>query len=146
MRRDASSSNDAKKNDAMEAMAHLDEKQDLVTKNDEKILQKEIELKEVKEKLKTLEKVVQDLNCKFQQILEVNNILAKQLQDKTELCVGAKEIQTRLEVENQNLKAENQNLKAILYNMEEKGAACQKVQIGKSYFIVKHQSQSEVIK
>ena len=45
-----------------------------MTKNDEKVLQKETELKEVKEKLEDHEKVVGELDRQYQQALEEKNI------------------------------------------------------------------------
>ena len=74
-------------------MDHLDEKQNLVAKNEENVLQ--TELKEVKEKLETHEKVVQDLDRQYQQALEEKNILAEQLQAETELCAEAEEMRAR---------------------------------------------------
>ena len=67
-----------------------------MTKNDEKVLQKETELKEVKEKLESHEKVVGDLDRQYQQALEEKNILAEQLQAETELCAEAEEMRARL--------------------------------------------------
>ena len=67
-----------------------------MTKNDEKVLQKETELKEVKEKLESHEKVVGDLDRQYQQALEEKSILAEQLQAETELCAEAEEMRARL--------------------------------------------------
>ena len=67
-----------------------------MTKNDEKVMQKEVELKEVKEKLEEHEKVVGDLDRQYQQALEEKNILAEQLQAETELCAEAEEMRARL--------------------------------------------------
>ena len=69
-----------------------------MTKNDEKVLQKENELKEVKEKLEVHEKAVNDLEKQFNQALEEKNILAEQLQAETELCAEAEEMRARLEL------------------------------------------------
>lgn len=66
-----------------------------VTKNDEKVLQKESELKEVKDKLEQHERVVSDLDRQYQQALEEKNILAEQLQAETELCAEAEEMRAR---------------------------------------------------
>ena len=66
-----------------------------VTKNDEKVLQKETELKNVKEKLEQHEQVVGDLDRQYQQALEEKNILAEQLQAETELCAEAEEMRAR---------------------------------------------------
>lgn len=66
-----------------------------MTKNDEVVLQKENELKEVKEKLDQHEKVVSELDRQYQQALEEKNILAEQLQAETELCAEAEEMRAR---------------------------------------------------
>ena len=59
------------------------------------MLQKETELKEVKEKLEAHEKSVQELDKQYQQALEEKNILAEQLQAETELCAEAEEMRAR---------------------------------------------------
>merc|ERR1712025_1505322 len=82
-----------------------------VTKNDEKVMQKETELKEVKEKLEEHEKVVGDLDRQYQQALEEKNILAEQLQAETELCAEAEEMRARFA-------ARKQELEEILHDME----------------------------
>ena len=60
------------------------------------MLQKETELKEVKEKLESHEKVVGELDRQYQQALEEKSILAEQLQAETELCAEAEEMRARL--------------------------------------------------
>merc|ERR1712106_893529 len=82
-----------------------------VTKNDEKVLQKETELKEVKEKLESHEKVVGDLDRQYQQALEEKSILAEQLQAETELCAEAEEMRARLA-------ARKQEMEEIIHDME----------------------------
>merc|ERR1712029_12667 len=82
-----------------------------VTKNDEKVMQKETELKEITEKLEEHEKVVGDLDRQYQQALEEKNILAEQLQAETELCAEAEEMRARLA-------ARKQELEEILHDME----------------------------
>merc|ERR1719323_1319678 len=82
-----------------------------VTKNDEKVMQKEQELKEVKDKLESHEQVVADLDRQYQQALEEKNILAEQLQAETELCAEAEEMRARLA-------ARKQELEEILHDME----------------------------
>ena len=67
-----------------------------VTKNDEKVMQKEVELKEITERLQTHEAEVQSLNKQYEQALEEKNILAEQLQAETELCAEAEEMRARL--------------------------------------------------
>lgn len=66
-----------------------------MTKNDEKVLQKENELREVKEKLDHYEKAVGELDKQHQQALEEKSILAEQLQAETELCAEAEEMRAR---------------------------------------------------
>ena len=58
-------------------------------------MQKEQELKEVKDKLESHEQVVADLDRQYQQALEEKNILAEQLQAETELCAEAEEMRAR---------------------------------------------------
>merc|ERR1719225_154896 len=82
-----------------------------VTKNDEKVMQKEVELRETKEKLIEHEQVVQDLDKQYQQAMEEKNILAEQLQAETELCAEAEEMRARLA-------ARKQELEEILHDME----------------------------
>eukprot|EP00095_Tigriopus_kingsejongensis_P005814 maker-scaffold716_size107355-snap-gene-0.26 protein:Tk05814 transcript:maker-scaffold716_size107355-snap-gene-0.26-mRNA-1 annotation:"myosin heavy non-muscle-like isoform 1" len=82
-----------------------------VTKNDEKVLQKENELKDVKDRLEQHEKSVSELDKQYQQALEEKNILAEQLQAETELCAEAEEMRARLA-------ARKQELEEILHDME----------------------------
>merc|ERR1719234_2465181 len=53
-----------------------------VTKNDEKVLQKETELKEITEKLQKHETEVQNLDKQYQQALEEKNVLEEQLEEE----------------------------------------------------------------
>merc|ERR1719385_126596 len=92
-----------------------------VTKNDEKVLQKETELKEITEKLQKHETEVQNLDKQYQQALEEKNILAEQLQAETELCAEAEEMRARLA-------ARKQEMEEIIHDME---ASRQKLQIEK---------------
>merc|ERR1719419_2035562 len=82
-----------------------------VTKNDEKVMQKEVELRETKEKLIEHEQVVQNLDKQYQQAMEEKNILAEQLQAETELCAEAEEMRARLA-------ARKQELEEIIHDME----------------------------
>merc|ERR1719264_1614243 len=82
-----------------------------VTKNDEKVLQKETELKEITEKLQKHETEVQNLDKQYQQALEEKNILAEQLQAETELCAEAEEMRARLA-------ARKQEMEEIIHDME----------------------------
>merc|ERR1719288_462798 len=91
-----------------------------VTKNDEKVMQKETELKEVKEKLEEHEKVVGDLDRQYQQALEEKNILAEQLQAETELCAEAEEMRARLAARKQELEEIIHDMEARIEEEEEK--------------------------
>merc|ERR1719285_1691312 len=82
-----------------------------VTENDEKVLQKETELKEITEKLQKHETKVQNLDKQYQQALEEKNILAEQLQAETELCAEAEEMRARLA-------ARKQEMEEIIHDME----------------------------
>ena len=74
-----------------------------VTKNDEKVMQKETELKEITERLVHHEQEVQNLNKQYEQALEEKNILAEQLQAETELCAEAEEMRARLAARKQEI-------------------------------------------
>ncbi len=74
-----------------------------MTKNDEKVIQKETELRDVKEKLETHEKMVQDLDRQYKQAMEEKNILAEQLQAETELCAEAEEMRARYQTKPINM-------------------------------------------
>merc|ERR1719187_1353446 len=82
-----------------------------VTKNDEKVMQKENELKEITEKLHHHEVEVQNLDKQYQQAMEEKNILAEQLQAETELCAEAEEMRARLA-------ARKQEMEEIIHDME----------------------------
>merc|ERR1719357_2064800 len=111
-----------------------------VTKNDEKVMQKENELKETKERLEQHEKVVADLDRQYAQAMEEKNILAEQLQAETELCAEAEEMRARLA-------ARKQELEEILHDMEarieEEEAARQKLQIEKVQAEAKYKKMEE---
>merc|ERR1719232_715461 len=91
-----------------------------VTKNDEKVMQKEQELKEVKDKLESHEQVVADLDRQYQQALEEKNILAEQLQAETELCAEAEEMRARLAARKQELEEIIHDMEARIEEEEEK--------------------------
>jgi hypothetical protein len=59
------------------------------------VIQKETELRDVKDKLESHEKLVQDLDRQYKQAMEEKNILAEQLQAETELCAEAEEMRAR---------------------------------------------------
>merc|ERR1712117_1000282 len=104
------------------------------TKNDEKVMQKEVELRETKEKLVEHEQVVQNLDRQYQQAMEEKNILAEQLQAETELCAEAEEMRARLAARKQELE-ERKELRLTMQDLEEQleeeEAARQKLQIEK---------------
>ena len=91
-----------------------------VTKNDEKVLQKETELKEITEKLQKHEEQVQGLDKQYQQALEEKNILAEQLQAETELCAEAEEMRARLAARKQEMEEIIHDMEARIEEEEEK--------------------------
>merc|ERR1719402_480271 len=91
-----------------------------VTKNDEKVLQKETELKEITEKLHHHEQEVQSLDKQYQQALEEKNILAEQLQAETELCAEAEEMRARLAARKQEMEEIIHDMEARIEEEEEK--------------------------
>merc|ERR1719259_380567 len=91
-----------------------------VTKNDEKVMQKENELKETKERLEQHEKVVADLDRQYAQAMEEKNILAEQLQAETELCAEAEEMRARLAARKQELEEILHDVEARIEEEEEK--------------------------
>ncbi|XP_059476766.1 myosin heavy chain, non-muscle isoform X1 [Neocloeon triangulifer] len=82
-----------------------------VTKQEEKLVQKEDELKQVREKLETELKVGQEFQRKYELAIEEKNTLAEQLQAETELCAEAEEMRARLA-------ARKQELEDILHELE----------------------------
>lgn len=82
-----------------------------VTKQEEKLMQKEDELKQVKEKLEQHQKLAQEFERKYQQALEEKMVVAEQLQAEVELCTEAEEVRARVQ-------ARKQELEEILHDME----------------------------
>merc|ERR1719348_2276670 len=91
-----------------------------VTKNDEKVIQKEVELKEISEKLDSHEKHMQDLHKQYEQALEEKNILVEQLQAETELCAEAEEMRARLAARKQEMEEIIHDMEARIEEEEEK--------------------------
>merc|ERR1719323_1813201 len=91
-----------------------------VTKNDEKVMQKEVELKEITERLQQHESEVQNLNKQYEQALEEKNILAEQLQAETELCAEAEEMRARLAARKQEMEEIIHDMEARIEEEEEK--------------------------
>merc|ERR1719367_2602119 len=126
-----------------------------VTKNDEKVMQKETELKAVTEKLDHHEKVVNQLENKYDQAIEEKNILAEQLQAETELCAEAEEMRARLAARKQEQEEEKTlkmseerkklqlNIQDLEEQLEEEEAARQKLQIEKVQYDAKVKKYEE---
>merc|ERR1719211_357533 len=91
-----------------------------VTKNDEKVMQKETELKEITERLNHHQQEVQNLNKQYEQALEEKNILAEQLQAETELCAEAEEMRVRLAARKQEMEEIIHDMEARIEEEEEK--------------------------
>lgn len=68
-----------------------------VTKQEEKLTQKEDELKSVREKLDMQLKNAEEYEKRYQQVLEEKTVLAEQLQAEVELCAEAEEMRARYE-------------------------------------------------
>ncbi|KAK9707856.1 Myosin head (motor domain) [Popillia japonica] len=77
-----------------------------VTKQEEKLMQKEDELKQVKDKLEHHVKTAQEYERKFQQAIDEKTALAEQLQAEVELCAEAEEMRARLTARKQELEVE----------------------------------------
>ncbi|GIY03633.1 myosin heavy chain, non-muscle [Caerostris extrusa] len=127
-----------------------------VTKQEEKLNEKEDELKQVKEKMDKIEQESAEVEKKLQQVIDEKNTLAEQLQAETELCAEAEEMRLRLaarkqeleeilhdlearieeeEERNQNLTSEKKklqlNIQDLEEQLEEEEAARQKLQLEK---------------
>lgn len=91
-----------------------------VTKQEEKLVQKEDELKQVREKLDTLAKNTQEYERKYQQALVEKTTLAEQLQAEIELCAEAEESRSRLMARKLELEDMMQELEARVEEEEER--------------------------
>merc|ERR1719357_2057889 len=91
-----------------------------VTKNDEKVMQKENELKEITEKLHVHEQEVANLDKQYQQALQEKIYLAEQLQAETELCAEAEEMRARLAARKQEMEEIIHDMEARIEEEEEK--------------------------
>lgn len=91
-----------------------------VTKQEEKLVQKEDELKQVREKLDSLSRDAQDYERKFQIAMEEKTNLAEQLQAEIELCAEAEEGRMRLAARKQELEEMMQELEARIEEEEER--------------------------
>ncbi|XP_055324456.1 myosin heavy chain, non-muscle isoform X1 [Sitodiplosis mosellana] len=91
-----------------------------VTKQEEKLVQKEDELKQVREKLDVLSRDAQDYERKFQQAIEEKTHLAEQLQAEIELCAEAEESRIRLVARKQELEEMISELESRIVEEEER--------------------------
>ncbi|XP_072011605.1 myosin-10-like isoform X6 [Engystomops pustulosus] len=82
-----------------------------VTRQDEVMQAKVVELQKVKDNHMKTEMELKDMGSKFQQLVEEKNILAEQLQAETELFAEAEEMRARLA-------AKKQELEEILHDLE----------------------------
>ncbi|XP_073422637.1 myosin-10-like isoform X4 [Dendrobates tinctorius] len=82
-----------------------------VTRQDEVMQAKVVELQKVKDSHLQTERELMDMGSKFQQLVEEKNILAEQLQAETELFAEAEEMRARLA-------AKKQELEEILHDLE----------------------------
>ncbi|XP_044734000.1 myosin heavy chain, non-muscle isoform X1 [Chrysoperla carnea] len=94
-----------------------------VTKHEEKLMQKEDELRHVKEKLEVHEKTAQEYERKYQQAMEEKIQLSEQLQAETELCAEAEEMRVRLAARKQELEEILHDLEVRVEEEEERAAA-----------------------
>ncbi|KAH9506277.1 Myosin-9 [Dermatophagoides farinae] len=74
-----------------------------VTKHEDKLLEKEDEIRQVKDKLNKSQQELVELDKKYQQLVTEKNDLSAALQAETELCNEAEEARVRLTVRKQEL-------------------------------------------
>jgi myosin protein heavy chain len=91
-----------------------------VTKHEDKLLEKEDELKQVKEQMLKSEQDVIDLEKKLQQVIDEKSMIAEQLQAETELCAEAEEARLRLAARKQELEEILHDLEARIEEEEER--------------------------
>uniref|UniRef100_W4VRK7 Putative myosin class i heavy chain n=1 Tax=Corethrella appendiculata TaxID=1370023 RepID=W4VRK7_9DIPT len=91
-----------------------------VTKQEEKLVQKEDELRQIRDKLDNLSRSAQEYEKKFQLAMEEKTNLAEQLQAETELCHEAEEGRARLAIRKQELEEIMQDLEARIEEEEER--------------------------
>lgn len=82
-----------------------------VTKQEEKLVEKEEALKSAQQVLDDQMRHTNEVEAKFQNAMQEKNVLAEQLQAETELCAEAEEMRARL-------LARKQELEDILHDME----------------------------
>ncbi|XP_054717131.1 LOW QUALITY PROTEIN: myosin heavy chain, non-muscle-like [Uloborus diversus] len=91
-----------------------------VTKQEEKLNEKEDELRQVKEKMDKVELEAHEVEKKLQQVIDEKNTLAEQLQAETELCAEAEEMRLRLAARKQELEEILHDLEARIEEEEER--------------------------
>lgn len=91
-----------------------------VTKQEEKLSQKEDELRQVRDKLDQQLRAAQEYERKFQQAVEEKIALSEQLQAETELCAEAEEMRARLLARKQELEELLQDMEARMEEEEER--------------------------
>lgn len=91
-----------------------------VTKQEEKLVQKEDELRQIREKLDNLSKTTVEYEKKYQTAIEEKTHLAEQLQAEIELCAEAEESRMRLASRKQELEEMMQDLEARVEEEEER--------------------------
>jgi myosin heavy chain 9/10/11/14 len=91
-----------------------------VTKQEEKLVQKEDELRLIRDKLDNLAKSSQEYENKYQSAIEEKTRLAETLQAEIELCAEAEEGRMRLAARKQELEEMMQDLEARIEEEEER--------------------------
>lgn len=93
------------------------------TNHDEQLLQKENELKHIREQKEKLEQDIVDLEKKLVVVGEEKTAIAEQLQAETELCAEAEEARVRLSQRKQELEEILHDLEARIEEEEERNQA-----------------------
>ncbi|CAG7725666.1 unnamed protein product [Allacma fusca] len=93
-----------------------------VTKQEEKLSQKEDELKVMRDKLDNTLKQGEEFQVKLQQAMDEKSMLAEQLQAETELCAEAEEMRARLALKKQELEEILHDMEARIEEEEERVA------------------------
>lgn len=96
-----------------------------VTKQEEKLTQKEDELRQIRERLETQAKRSQELEQKYQQATAEKTQLAEQLQAELELCAEAEESRARAAARKQELEELLHDLEGRIEEEEERCNALQ---------------------
>ncbi|XP_033215073.1 myosin heavy chain, non-muscle isoform X1 [Belonocnema kinseyi] len=94
-----------------------------VTKQEEKLTQKEDELKQIRDKLENQVHNANEYERKYQQAIEEKTMLAEQLQAEVELCAEAEEMRARLAARKQELEEILHDLEARIEEEEERSTA-----------------------